>query len=268
MLITNAAFRCIMGVCCFIIDVMRAYRKWSDIDYKKCSELEGVASFETHKGCSSSCVYCPEANTPVAFKEITDVINEIKNLVDSGYNQFHLCDSEFNEDLDYCTEFLYVLKKARLNINWTVYMKPANHNRQVFRLMKDTGVSLITLTVDSWKKCPIYWEDIEKIIFSSRSSGIKIFVDFLTGFPYEGEDTLLWYLDFFRRLQPDSVNVNTYIRLYQPLRITKIVMDDPGLREKLLGDTEDSSFIKPVFYNHLTTERLREIIGDDLMFNL
>ena len=34
------------------------------VDYKKYYDEGGVAGFETHKGCSSSCVYCLEAKTP------------------------------------------------------------------------------------------------------------------------------------------------------------------------------------------------------------
>lgn len=237
-------------------------------DYKKYFDAGGIAGFETHKGCSSSCVYCLEANSPVRLKKIKNVISEIKDITDIGYRNFHLCDSEFNEDLDYCLEFLNELKKSGLNIKWALYMKPSNHNRLLFRLMKDTGVSLITLTVDSWGKCPLYYEDIEKIVFSAKAAGINIFIDFLTGFPYEGEDTLLWHLDFFRRIMPDSVNINTYIRLYKSLQISKLVMDDPSLRTNLLGDVADISFIKPVFYNHLTSDRLKKLIGEEKLFRI
>ncbi len=237
-------------------------------DYKKYFDSGGIAGFETHKGCSSSCVYCLEANSSVRIKKIENVISEIKDIVGMGYGDFHLCDSEFNEDIDYCTEFLNELKRSGLNIKWALYMKPSNHNRQLFRLMKDAGVSLITLTVDSWKKCPLYYEDIEKIVFSAKSAGINIFVDFLTGFPYEGEDTLLWHLDFFRRIMPDIVNINTYIRLYKSLQISNIVMNDPNLKTNLLGNIEDTSFIKPVFYNHLTNDRLKNIIRGESLFRI
>jgi len=34
--------------------------------------------------------------------------------------------------------------------------------------MKETGVYLVTLTVDSWKKCTMYWSDVEKFLFSAN----------------------------------------------------------------------------------------------------
>jgi B12 binding domain/Radical SAM superfamily len=243
-------------------------RRRAGIDYGLYYERGGIAGFETHKGCGSSCVYCIEADTNVSFRNISDVVEEIRGFTSSGFKRFHLCDAEFNKDIDYCIDFLGALKEARLGIDWAVYMKPANYNKRLFRLMKETGVSLVTLTVDSWKKCSLYYSDVEKIIFIAKSCGLKIVVDFLGGFPYEDENTLVWYLDLFRRLQPDSVGVNTYIRLYRKLQITGIIMDDPQLKKNLLGCGGDRGFIMPVFYNHVDPARLRDLIGDDKLFRI
>jgi radical SAM superfamily enzyme YgiQ (UPF0313 family) len=243
-------------------------RRTAEIDYRKYYDRGGVAGFQTHKGCGSSCVYCLEANTNVSFRRIPGVIEEIRGFTSAGFRRFHLCDSEFNEDIDYCIDFLSALKVAGIEMDWAVYMKPANYNKKLFRLMKDTGVSLITLTVDSWKKCSLYYSDIEKIIFIAKSCGLQIVVDFLGGFPYEDEKALVWYLDLFRRLQPDSVNVNTYIRLYRRLQITRVIMSDPLLKEHLLGRSGEDSLLKPVFYNQVDPARLRELTAGDKLFRI
>lgn len=232
-------------------------------DYGKYIKKGGLAGFETHKGCSSSCVYCIEADSKVSFKEPSDVIGEIKELIERGCNHFHLCDSEFNESLEYSLDFCSALKNEKLDIRWAVYMKPANFSRKLFQLMKDTGVYLITLAVDSYKKCDLYWTDIEKFIFGAKSCGMKVAVDFLTGFPYETVDDIRMHLDNLRRPMPDSIGVNTYIRLYETLPLKSIIFKDAALREKLTGDTGDRTLIKPVFYNHIDTEMLDQIIDED-----
>lgn len=243
-------------------------RRVAGVDYRRYFDMGGVAGFQTHKGCGSSCVYCIEANTNVSFRSIPEVIAEIGELTSAGFRRFHLCDSEFNEDIDYCIHFLSALKESKIEMDWAVYMKPANYNKKLFRLMKDTGVSLITLTVDSWKKCSLYYSDIERIIFIAKSCGLKIAVDFLGGFPYEDEKTLTWYLDFFKRLRPNSVNVNAYIRLYRKLQITQIIVNDPQLKKNLLGEAGDERLIRPVFYNHVESGRLIELIGGDALFRI
>ena len=243
-------------------------RQSSSIDYDKYYKNGGIAGFETHKGCSSSCVYCLEANSRVAFKRPEDVIQEIRGFVEAGHNHFHLCDPEFNEDLDFSLAFCNELKLSEMGLRWAVYMKPTNYNRKLFRLMKETGVYLITLTVDSFNKCSLYWSDVEKIVFNAKSNGISLAVDFLAGFPYEEESALIECLDLFRRVQPDVVNINTYIRLYKTLKVTQTVLKDRTLHPYLLGATDDSSMIKPVFYSHVSAERLEELISGDSIFKI
>jgi radical SAM superfamily enzyme YgiQ (UPF0313 family) len=90
--------------------------------YKKYIGEGGVAGFETHKGCSSSCVYCLEAKSKVSFKPIEGLIEEIKSFADIGYSHFHLCDSEFNENLEYSEAFCNAVKKTGINMQWALYM--------------------------------------------------------------------------------------------------------------------------------------------------
>ncbi len=243
-------------------------RKTAGVEYDRYLSQGGIGGFDTHKGCSSSCVYCIEANTRVSFKRIDDVLAEISALADHGCSRFHLCDSEFNEDLDHAIDFCSAMKNKGPRIDWALYMKPANYNKRLFRLMKESGVSLITLAVDSWKKCPLYWTDIEKIVFTAKSSGLKIVVDFICGFPYEDEDTLRHYFDLFRRVQPDSVGINSYIRLYRKLQITDIIFRDESLKKNLIGYRKGGDLLRPVFYNHLSVERLEELIAGEPIFRI
>lgn len=243
-------------------------RRSAGIDYQRYAASGGIAGFRTHLGCSSSCIYCTEADTQVSFLRIPEVISEIRGIAAEGGSRFHLCDSEFNEDPDFAISFLKALRESDLGIDWALYLKPSNYTRKLFQLMRETGVSLITLTVDSWKKCPLYWEDIEKIVFGARANGIRIVIDFLTGFPYEQEETLAFYLDLFRRLQPDRVGINCHLRLYRGLKVTSIIAADPSLRRHIIGNPDDPDFLHPVFYNQLPIERLREMIGTEPLFRI
>jgi radical SAM superfamily enzyme YgiQ (UPF0313 family) len=243
-------------------------RKSDLIDYKKYFDEGGVAGFETHKGCSSSCVYCLEAKTRVSFKSIDDVITEIRSMVEKGHGHFHLCDSEFNESLDYSLNFCSALKKSGMRMKWAVYMKPGNSSEDLLRLLKETGVYLITLSVDSWKRSHEYRSHVEHFIATARPLGIKLAVDFITGFPYENDDTVLRWLDLFRQARPDGVGINTYIRLYTSLRLTDIVLKDTELRKNLLGNTDDKTFIQPVFYNQISKNKLVQLINGDPLFRI
>jgi radical SAM superfamily enzyme YgiQ (UPF0313 family) len=243
-------------------------RNISGIDYRRYYQEGGLAGFETHKGCSSSCAYCIEANSRVSFRDVGHVVREIGAFVEAGYEHFHLCDSEFNESLLYAVDFCTALISSGIKIRWAAYMRPSEFSRKLLKLMKESGVYLVTLTVDTMQKCTEYWTNIEKFVFTAKPLGLKVAIDLLTGFPYETEESIREHLYFLRRLLPDRISVNTYIRLYKTLPITRLIEKDSGLKTHLLGNIQDSSYVQPVFYNHIDTEKLEELIGGDPLFRI
>ncbi len=240
-----------------------------DLSYEPYTRGEGIAGFMTHKGCSAGCVYCIEAGTPVSFREPSEVAAELRKLASMGLKNLHLCDSEFNEDFDYSSDVLKAMEKEGLDIRWSLYMKPGYVSQRFMKRLHDTGAYLITLAVDTYDKCPEYWSDIEKMLFIAKRTGIRTAIDLLSGFPYEDEGTLREALDFFRRVGPDEVVVNTHIRLYKNIAITKVIESDESLGKYVRGaQTDDGSYLSPVFYSHVAPGRLKELIDGDRLFRV
>ncbi len=62
-------------------------------------ENGGQVGFETKRGCSLNCVYCPEPHIRgknVRVRNPLNVVEELTNLYNRRINVFHTCDSEFN----------------------------------------------------------------------------------------------------------------------------------------------------------------------------
>lgn len=236
-------------------------------DYPRYLGDEGVAGFETHKGCSSGCAYCMEARSRVSMREPEDVVHELGRLAERGFTHLHLCDPEFNEDLGYCLRLLKKMARETPGLRWALYMKPGNFSAGLFGLLSRSGAYLVTLSVDTLQRPPRYWKDIGEMAALARENGIRLAVDFLTGFPGEGEEALSRALGFFAEARPDEVVVNVFLRLYRNLPVTKRIEKDPGLRKYLLGSL-GGSCLEPVFYNHLRPARLRELLGGDGMFRI
>jgi radical SAM superfamily enzyme YgiQ (UPF0313 family) len=237
------------------------------LDYAPYAEKDGGAGFETHKGCSAGCVYCTERRTDKLFRHVDDVIHELTSLAEKGHKHLHLCDSEFNEDHDYALAFLQCLRDANLGIKWSLYLKPGNYSPEMLHLLRSTGAYLVTLTVDTFRKPPEYWKDVDRMISLGRQNGIRVSIDLLTGFPYEDDDTLRKTVDFFRETQPDEVVINVFIRLYKNLPVTALVRADAELKRNVIGP-DDGTYLAPVFYNHVETERLKALLAGDGRFRV
>ena len=75
----------------------------------------------------------------LAEKFPLDVIQEIKELIKMGYDHFHLCDAEFNENILYCVNLLQSIVNEKLKFKWALYMKPINYSQKMLELLKKTG---------------------------------------------------------------------------------------------------------------------------------
>jgi radical SAM superfamily enzyme YgiQ (UPF0313 family) len=160
-----------------------------EIKYNHYIENEGVVGFVTHIGCSNSCPYCIEANTRLYYRKIDNVISEIGFLANQGYHDFHLCDSEFNDNLNFSKEFCEAIIKSSLKIKWALYMKPYPYDEELFRLLSKSNAYLITLTVDSDETIQFdnkySYDDLEKIVKYCKKYNIELAIDLLSGIHQE-----------------------------------------------------------------------------------
>ena len=70
-------------------------------------------------------------------------------------------------------------------------------------------------------------------------------------------------------MAPDTVGVNSYFRLIPKLAVTRQILSSPGHRRYLLGEVENNpDMIRPVFYNSITMDMLKELVGNDPLFKI
>jgi tryptophan 2-C-methyltransferase len=238
----------------------------NEIDHARYVREGGLVGFETQKGCLEKCHYCSEGRGQILFKKPDIVVQEIARLVEKGFDTFHLCDSEFNQDIDYCKSFLDALISKGPKIKWALYMKSTPFDDDLFRLLRKSGANLITLSLPTGDR---YLENTKEIRNLTRKYGIRLAVDFLCGFPGETFEIVQYNLEKLREIRPDTVGINSTIRLSPGIPWSEKVL---GLQEeqgRLKGAfTNNPMMVRPVFYNHITVDMLREIIGEDPLFHI
>lgn len=244
-----------------------------NVNYQKYFANEGIAGFSTHIGCQNQCPYCIEASTNVSFRKIPNILREIENLVNLGYTHFHLCDSEFNTDLNFSIEFCEALANKSMLLKWTLYMKPYPYNEKLFRVLHESNAYLITLSVDSDKITQALnnysYDDLANIIDYCNKYKIELAIDLLTGYPYETIDSTKEMLKFFQKNRPKTVGISFYYRIYKNTPLEKSIKNDPILQKKLTRMYADKeNFLEPIFFRQYKKRDLEELIADDDLFRI
>ncbi|MFX1239066.1 MAG: B12-binding domain-containing radical SAM protein [Promethearchaeota archaeon] len=249
------------------------HRRGTDFNYSHYVKESGVIGFQTHFGCMNKCPYCIEAGKPFFFRKIESIIEELRFLVEQGYDHFHLCDSEFNNDLSFSIDFCLALKKSNIPLKWILYMKPTPYNEDLFRLLGKTNAYLITLSVDTDKRLQALnsysYQDLKNIINYCKKFNIRLAIDLMTGYPGESLDSTKKGLNFFKKYCPDQVGIGFYYRLVKGTPLTELVINNSLFREKLTREIKvEDDFLQPVFYAHLEKETLENLIEGERGFSI
>ena len=263
----------------------RVVRAWSmDIDrdlvvrravhvkYYPYMEMGSVVGFATQYGCPRECLYCVEAGAGHRMRNPRAVLAELKDLYSQGFNDLHLCDSEFNHDPRHCMEVLNVMAGGGMEFRWALYMQPAPCSAELLDGLQRTGAYLITLSVDSAVACAndgwYGWDDVEFVLNGCRERGIKLAVDLTLGQPDEPESNARRAMDFFKKNRPDKVNVNAWLRVYGGTGLEALLRQRPELHGHLSDPMPPGPPLEKLFYNQLPMEEIAAMIDGDPVFKL
>jgi len=247
-------------------DEVPARGRW--VDYTPYLKGRGVAGFATQTGCRGACSFCIEAGLPWRARSPRAVVEELANLQAEGCGELHLCDCEFNQDLDTAQELLQHMAAAELGLSWSLYMKPLSHDARLFRLLAETGAVSVTLSVDSQSLHAGAYSlaDLEIFITLAQREGIRVAVDLLVGLPGEGRGKLRDIFDLFRVARPDTVGVSAWIRVFKYTGLGVGMRACPPAAGTIEG--EDPDYVKPVYYNRLSLEECCELTSGDPLFRI
>ncbi|MFX1274119.1 MAG: B12-binding domain-containing radical SAM protein [Promethearchaeota archaeon] len=245
----------------------------SNVNYSQYMSNGGIVGFRTHIGCQNHCPYCIEANKKIIPEKISNIIAELSYIVDKGFNHFHLCDSEFNNDLVHSINFCKALKESQIELKWTLYMKPTPFNEELIRLLNETNAYLITLTVDSDKHIQALnnysYDDLAEFIRLCNKYGIQLVIDLLTGYPHEPFNSTKDVIKFFQKHRPTRVSVGYYYRLAKNTPLTKLITKEVAFHNKLTRPiSNNENFLNPIFFSQYSQKRIEELIADDEIFSI
>ena len=260
------------------------------IDNRHYFENGGQVGFETKRGCSLNCVYCPEPFTRgknVRVRDPLNVAKELAGLYNRGINVFHTCDSEFNVPYSHAVQVSRAIIESGLGskIKWYAYCSPEHFTEELARLMRRAGCVGIDFGADHGDNTLLRRlghgytsDDLIRIREICRKEDIICMFDLLLGSPGETKASIQATIGLMKKIKPDRVGISLGIRLYPITPLGRKILEASGgdLSENpsLFGDLEENtSLLRPVYYcdaglGEDVEDWLHNIIGDDPRFLL
>lgn len=157
------------------------------------------------RGCPFKCGFCCNISRKVRFRSVDICIEELKSITkEFGIKRFMFFDDTFTLNKRWVTEFCE--KISKLNVKWRCFVRANTVDREILKMMKETGCSEIGVGVESGsqkilgimnKKTTV--EDNTKCRNLCREVGILFKAFAIIGCPGETmetfQETRKWLLD-------------------------------------------------------------------------
>ena len=256
------------------------------VDNRRYYQEGGMVGFETKRGCFKKCTYCADPlakGRKVVTKPPSDVVRELKGLLDQGIDHFHTCDSEFNVPASHAEDVCREMIRAGMadRARWYAYAVPVPFPERLARLMRRAGCVGIDFTIDHVHPRMLKTlgkdftaEDVLATARLCRKHGFSFMFDLLLGAPGEDRTTLRTLIEAMKRAEPSRVGLSIGARLYPRTDLARIVMREgmSSSNPNLFGEVESNpDLLRPIFYlSSKLGERphdfIRELVGGDPRF--
>lgn len=229
-------------------------------------EREGaIVGVETKRGCDRSCVFCADPvakGNQIRLRPPQIVADEFADLLEQGVTWYHLCDAEFNLDLEHAKDVCRALIERGFGkrLHWYTYCAPSPFDDELADLMLCAGCAGINFGVDSLDDGQLRRlgslhrvSDVESLVSILRKHRFNYMFDLLMGGPGETGATVQSTIDAVRRLEVPLAGAAVGVRVYRGTPMWRSV--EPGwLRSGLRGSADS----EPLFY-------VSAPLGDDPM---
>lgn len=162
----------------------------------------------TSRGCPFNCNYCYHIfSKGVRCRSIDHVINEIKFFIKNyQVTSFIIIDETFTINSKRVTEFCSALKKEKIKITWSCYARVSLVEKELLKLMKDTGCYRIGFGIESGSQKILDLmnkretvKQAERAIKMIRKSGMICGTTFMFGYPGETLETIQETISFCKK---------------------------------------------------------------------
>lgn len=195
-----------------------AHKKFPLKSYRyPCNRNHPFVSILTNYGCPYKCHFCNSGNLGFRIREINNILEELKYVVNLGISQVFFKDMTFGADRGHAIQLCKGIIKENIKILWNCYSRTDIIDEEMICLMKKAGCYLVQFGVENidldilkryGKKIPI--SSVQKTFNILKEHNILTGAHFLFGLPNENPYSTARSIRFAKRLNPDYVSFNIF----------------------------------------------------------
>jgi anaerobic magnesium-protoporphyrin IX monomethyl ester cyclase len=175
----------------------------------------GVHIF-TALGCPFSCSFCANQNTPVGYRPMSQVLDELE-LLKNKYqiDAFYILDDTFLLKKDRVIEFLVGLKERNLNLIWAMETRVDGFDEEIAQLLVDSKCIQVDFGVESGSQDSLLrmekGTDINQIYKAfeiCKKFNLRSYANFQLNTPGETEDDVKTTLEVINKINPTRLGLS------------------------------------------------------------
>lgn len=174
-----------------------------------------LATMLTNYGCPYKCTFCIMSTLGYTFRQVADIIAEMRVLKKLGVKYIYFSDQTFGVHKPINQELCKAMIKEKFGFQWVCFSRVDVMDEPTLQFMKQAGCDTIMFGVEfaDNKLLDIYIKDfhtdqIRKTFALARKVGIKTMGTFLLGVPEENEEDCLKTIEFAKELKCDYASFN------------------------------------------------------------
>jgi len=218
-----------------------------------------ITPIQTKRGCNLCCAYCSYPaleGRALRTRPARDVVDDVERLRSEHQTPYvFFTDSVFNDDRGAYLEVLREMKRRRVNIPWSAFLKPMGVTEDVAALMRETGLAAAELGSDAATDATLRglrksfrFAEVVSANDVLMKQGIAVAHYFMFGGPGETPDTVGEGIQNIRALRCTAAFVFLGIRILPHTELHRIALD-----EKMIAS--DCDLLEPVYYLSPAIER-------------
>jgi len=226
------------------------------------SELK-MATVISSRGCPNLCTYCYCPTKRYRARSVESLINELKQIRESGIKEVYFFDDLFNITAKRVVDLSQAMLDKKLDMQWSFRGRINAISEEMLILAKKAGCDRIHYGVETSDdrrlkiiKKNITIDQVEKVVAMTRKHGISVICNFMIGLPGETREDIYKTFRFMRKLKLDYSEVGVLI----PFPNTELYRD--GLERGIIKNdfwkefAEDPKGVFPGFRPQVWTEHL------------